>query len=272
MSALRCCYGRSGFCFLGGGLLISLMIQVIQTSQRYVSGVRNASKNIVHSRSCDSVLEDLQASSNDIGNSHNIDSSVLNACSDDLEQLWSKLCKQTNSNSKTSHLNRLTWPFAEDETRKLTEVLHRYQSSLHVAISTQSYRLSAATLVAIENVSDRQERDVRERIVRLISVADPLVNHNAARDKREEQTGDWLLRSVEFAEWIQNPSQNLWIRSIPGADPKALPRTFLLSEDVFEQFQSDLHLILSQEDWVHAWGELSERGSAVISHQTCCTG
>jgi NACHT domain len=213
-----------------GGLL-SLTIQVIQISQRYVSGVSNASKTIKgYFRELEVmrlVLEDLKSSTRDSGSCLELDSFAFMACSQELETLRSKLCKRTNSNSSMSHLSRLTWPFAEDETRRLTEVLNRYQSSLHVLLSAQNHRLTAATLAAINTVNARQEQDIRERIAEKLSISDPLFNHVVARDKHEPATGDWFLRSVELAEWSNNASTNLWIRSIPGAGKTVLCSTII---------------------------------------------
>jgi ankyrin repeat domain-containing protein 50 len=213
-----------------GGLL-SLTIQVIQISQRYVSGVRNASKTIKgYFRELEVmrlVLEDLKSSTRDSGSCLELDSFAFTACSQELENLRSKLCKRKSSNSSISHLSRLTWPFAEDETRRLTEVLNRYQSSLHVLLSAQNHRLTAATLAAIHTVNARQEQDVRERIAEKLSISDPLFNHVAARDKHEPSTGEWFLRSTELAEWSNNASTNLWIRSIPGAGKTVLCSTII---------------------------------------------
>lgn len=213
-----------------GGLL-SLTIQVIQISQRYISGVRNASKTIRgYFRELEImrlVLEDLGTCSEEPHSNPEIDLVLLKACTQELDQLRSRLGQRLSPVSGINRLNRLTWPFAEDETRRLTEVLHRYQSSLHLSLSTQNYRLSARTLIAIEAVRARQEQDVKERIVQWLSIADPLVNHTAARDKHEPATGDWFLQSSEFLKWKGMCCGNMWIRSIPGAGKTVLCSTII---------------------------------------------
>ena len=208
--------------------LLSLTIQVIQISQNYISGVRNASKTIRnYFRELEImrlVLEDFQSfvQSKD-GNCASY--TALQACSEELECLRSKLDKRMDSSSSTNRFNRLTWPFAEDETKRLTEVLHRYQSSLHMLLTTQNHRLAAATLTAIDKVEARQEQEAKERIVQWLSIADPLSNHIAARDKHEPSTGDWFLKSDEFTTWKSDPFCSLWVRSIPGAGKTILSST-----------------------------------------------
>lgn len=115
---------------------------------------------------------------------------AIQACTDELESLKSKLENRMNSMSARNQFIRLTWPFAEDETKRITEVLQRYQSSLHALLTAQNYRLSTSTLAAIARVEVRQAQEVKERIVRWLSIADPLSNHTAARDKHQPSTGD----------------------------------------------------------------------------------
>lgn len=212
-----------------GGLL-SLTIQVIQISQKYISGIRNASKTIRgYFRELEImrlVLEDLEAFTKRDENTITTDT-ALHAYADELECLRSKLRRRMDSTSPANRFNRLTWPFAEDETRRLTEVLHRYQSSLHTLLTAQNRRLAVSTLAAIDKVEARQEQEVKERIVQWLSVADPLVNHTAARDKHEPATGDWFLHSDEFATWNSDPLSNLWIRSIAGAGKTILSSTII---------------------------------------------
>ena len=210
--------------------LLSLTIQVIQISQKYISGIRNASKTIRgYFRELEImrlVLEDLQGfvNSNDGATSTY---AALQACSDELESLRAKLQSRLDLKSPANRFNRLNWPFAEDETWRITQVLHRYQSSLHVLLAAQNHRLAVSTQIAIDKVEARQEQHVKERIVQWLSLADPLVNHIAARDKHEPFTGDWFLNSDEFIAWERNDISNIWIRSTPGAGKTILSSTII---------------------------------------------
>jgi hypothetical protein len=210
--------------------LISLTLQVIQLSKDYIVGVRNASKTIKNYlrelEIMQLVLQEFQAFV--LSNiSSPASSTALQACTDELELLKSRLERRIDSSSTTNRFNRLTWPFAEDETKRITEVLHRYQSSLHMLLATQNHRLASSTLSAIERLEARYEQEVKERIVRWLSRADPLVNHIAARDKHEPCTGDWFLRSDEFINWRSNANTNMWIRSIAGAGKTILASTVI---------------------------------------------
>jgi hypothetical protein len=51
----------------------------------------------------------------------------------------------------------------------------------------------------------------------LKTVTDPSRIHNSARDNYEAETGDWVLRSPEWKDWIEGSNRCLWIHGIPGA-------------------------------------------------------
>jgi hypothetical protein len=51
---------------------------------------------------------------------------------------------------------------------------------------------------------------------------DPSPNHNRACQLHEEHTGQWLLRSPEYQEWLSGRTRFLWIPGIPGAGKTVL--------------------------------------------------
>jgi hypothetical protein len=76
----------------------------------------------------------------------------------------------------------------------------------------------------------RQFRDFKlsheqNKIIQWLQSTDPSTNHNAACERREPLTGNWLLQSDEFAKWKREPKQLLWLHGIPGCGKTILSST-----------------------------------------------
>lgn len=122
--------------------LLSLAITVVDTSYRYVSNVRNASRAVQSYFRELSALKKVLIRVDEVV--HNLDitdllstnqsllyEGCLDECKVELESLHQRLKKRKADNA----FNRLSWPFAEAETQRLVETLHRYQSVFHTALS-----------------------------------------------------------------------------------------------------------------------------------------
>jgi NACHT domain len=88
-------------------------------------------------------------------------------------------------------------------------------------------------LAEIEDSSREWRRQFREfklsheqnKIIQWLQYTDPSTNHNAACERREPLTGNWLLQSDEFAMWKREPKQLLWLHGIPGCGKTILSST-----------------------------------------------
>jgi hypothetical protein len=132
--------------------LLSLTITVVDASYRYVSNVRNASKAVqAYFRELSTLKKVLVQLDEVVHNPEITDllsarrsflsTDGIDDCKSELERLHQKLKKRKADNA----FNRLTWPFAEEDTRKIVEVLHRYQNIFHMALSTDGL-LASITL------------------------------------------------------------------------------------------------------------------------------
>ena len=65
----------------------------------------------------------------------------------------------------------------------------------------------------------------QDKIIQWLQSTDPSTNHNAACEKREPLTGNWLLQSDDFAKWKREPKQLLWLHGIPGCGKTVLSST-----------------------------------------------
>jgi len=58
--------------------------------------------------------------------------------------------------------------------------------------------------------------DNRNQILKWLSNTDPTINHNAACEKHEPQTGNWFIQGKDYSQWKETPSSFLWLHGIPG--------------------------------------------------------
>jgi len=127
--------------------LLSLTITVINVSYQYVSNARGASKSISAYLQELASLKTLLVKLDEIA--HSLDTleifrelspvllsiTSIGQCQIVLDQLHSKLQKQSTGNLLLSRLNQLSWPFAEGETRRLIETIHRHRSTFETILS-----------------------------------------------------------------------------------------------------------------------------------------
>ena len=88
-------------------------------------------------------------------------------------------------------------------------------------------------LAEVEDSSLEWHQEFREfklsheqnKIIQWLQYTDPSTNHNAACERREPLTGNWLLQSDDFAKWKREPKQLLWLHGIPGCGKTILSST-----------------------------------------------
>jgi len=129
--------------------LLSLTLAVAKTSYQYVSSFKGASAAVssylrelsalkIVLLKLDELLDHLGSTDVHSVQKHSILAMDIEGCRRELEELHRKLQKRSAGGTIATNFNRLTWPFAESETQRLVEVLHRYQSIFHMAISTDA--------------------------------------------------------------------------------------------------------------------------------------
>jgi len=62
----------------------------------------------------------------------------------------------------------------------------------------------------------------RNEVHKWLMKTDPSPVHNTARGHYEAGTGNWVLRSAEWVDWIEGRRRCLWIHGIPGAGKTVL--------------------------------------------------
>jgi DNA replication protein DnaC len=214
--------------------LLSLAIQVADISHRYFSSVKSSSKTIKgYFRELEVLklvlrkFDDLAKDPNTATHFSSENITVVDGCREELEDLRSKLHKRSSDPTFPKPLNRLTWPFAEDETQRLVAVIHRYQASFHAVLSADHFKLNVETLAEINKSTTEDAQENLRTLVAWISPANPTSNHVTAREKHESMTGRWLLDSKTFAQWSTARQSSMWIYGIPGAGKTILCSTVI---------------------------------------------
>lgn len=152
----------------------------------------------------------------------------LKKCYNDLDVLRTSLEPKTGfAQVKTS----LVWPFKAGEVKIVLTGLERLKSTLQLAIVADSTK----AIFRVEDSMGRVEgwtqqlilSDTQRAISEWLQAPDPSLNHHAARLKHEPGTGEWLLQSNRFQDWLQYEKMFLWIYGLPGFGKTVLASTII---------------------------------------------
>lgn len=67
-----------------------------------------------------------------------------------------------------------------------------------------------------------QQDDERNEMCDWFELINPTFRHNETCKLHEDQTGQWMLRSPEWKDWLQGSTQFLWVYGIPGSGKTVL--------------------------------------------------
>ena len=88
-----------------------------------------------------------------------------------------------------------------------------------------------------QDVKRQQSLDERQVILKWLTPLDYNPTLSDLLDRREEGTGNWLLGSDEFGDWLDRAGQTLFCPGIPGAGKTILAATVI--EHLCSRFQND---------------------------------
>ena len=128
-------------------------------------------------------------------------------------------------------MKRIIWPLKEKETEEILGHLDRIRSILSDAIAQDS----AACLRRLE----RTTQQLHQTTINMASTqhhaelmawvcpynSDPFDNYQAALERRQQGTGDWLMESEGFRAWSQRDHGIFWLRGLPGCGKTILTST-----------------------------------------------
>jgi len=184
---------------------------------------------------------------------------ILSACKTELEKVLKDL-------KTRAHGHRLSWEtlkgaFAAKKTRETMENLHRQCQVLNSIAAIDAIALSASThceLIgirkdqqnfnkALENVHGHQlsqeEKEERKSILEWLTPVDYAPQQNDFIKRRQSGTGQWLLDSPEFQEWLQADKQTLFCPGIPGAGKTIL--TAIVIDYLINRYYKDPNISIA---------------------------
>jgi ankyrin repeat domain-containing protein 50 len=220
--------------------LVSLTIQLIEISRRYISSYKT------RPRSIEAIHRELEALKQVFTELHNISdnpryrpylsslsSSKVDGCYHELERIHSRLKRQEQGSRLSKKFNALIWPFNESECSQLIKRLHSYQSSFHAAISADSFKINVEVL-------NRIEKQVKGEHLREFSPAKFWTNQSEAWKKHEPGTGTWFLESDQYNDWLRDSGGSLCIYGLPGTGKTVLCSTVVRDIDTRRDEQQAL--------------------------------
>ncbi|KAF2111651.1 hypothetical protein BDV96DRAFT_581488 [Lophiotrema nucula] len=158
-----------------------------------------------------------------------------------LEDLFpSDLIQQTNSNrwrrkKVKATLAALAWPLREKKAKTLLAEIGRYKSAISLALVTDSAHDIKTILSNTLEIRNELSEVQRNEVYRWLKHTDPSQLHHQACGQYEPGTGNWVLRSPEWAAWLALERRCVWIHGIPGAG-KTVLMSYLIKQ-VTAQFR-----------------------------------
>jgi hypothetical protein len=106
-----------------------------------------------------------------------------------------------------------------------------------IKCSNVSFATKAGVDLLHERQDNRELREENQAILDWLTPIDYALQQSDFIKRRQEGTGQWLLNSNEFQEWVEQSNQTLFCPGIPGAGKTII--TSIVIEDLCTRFQND---------------------------------
>ncbi|KAF2183576.1 hypothetical protein K469DRAFT_690028 [Zopfia rhizophila CBS 207.26] len=134
---------------------------------------------------------------------------------------------------------RLRWK--PDDVKELRSRVISNTSLLNGFNGQLTRNVSLATKAGVDQLHERQDDQERHQqhqtILDWLTPVDYATQQSDFIARRQEGTGQWLLYSAEFQEWLHQSYKTLFCPGIPGAGKTML--TSIVIEHLFTKFQND---------------------------------
>ncbi|EFR02841.1 ankyrin repeat domain-containing protein 29 [Nannizzia gypsea CBS 118893] len=155
-----------------------------------------------------------------------------------------EVAQQKKNPMRQFGVRALKWPFTGKEIKSSIAVLERCKASFNLALSADQTRLTLDTnRLVVElgkdisaNHNEQQKGEYRAKIIQWLSAVEQGVswsNHEDARKKHSQGTGEWALELQAFKEWKSAGPAVLWMHGKPGSGKT------VLSSSVIEHLQAE---------------------------------
>ncbi|KAI9709246.1 MAG: hypothetical protein M1820_003366 [Bogoriella megaspora] len=115
--------------------------------------------------------------------------------------------------------NALAWPLHEAKAKKLWNQLSKHKETLTLVISGGTGRDVSEIKSDVKRILSNALESKLQFVCDWLEHTNPTRNHNTACGLHEEHTGQWLARSTEWKNWLNETSDHrlLWVYGMPGA-------------------------------------------------------
>ncbi|KAE9369004.1 hypothetical protein N431DRAFT_415792, partial [Stipitochalara longipes BDJ] len=232
--------------------IVGLAVEVINRCKNYVSALEDAPADLcsilIEVGSVKCVLETLELRCNFSPNLLGADGPI-EGCHRSLKALIDLIPKPATlpNKRKRGQLNtatyaKLAWPFKEHKARKILENLGRHKVTIVLILTTNAGQDIKSIKENVEGIVDSLSGS--SEIFKWLVTTDPSSNHNRACGLHEDHTGQWLIRSAQYNDWLGGSNSFLWLHGIPGAGKTILASFIVQNAQKFCE-QSDLNDITS---------------------------
>jgi len=178
---------------------------------------------------------------------------MVSACQTGLDDLLADLKKRLQGHR--IGWERLKGAFHAKKTREMVENLHRQCLALNKLVAIDAVALAASTHREVregrkeqqqinsalnqlrDHYDDREASDERSTILNWLTSTDYALQQSDFISRRQAGTGQWLLESTEFENWLQTDKQTLFCPGIPGAGKTIL--TSIAIDELTTRFSHD---------------------------------
>ena len=164
---------------------------------------------------------------------------MLAACKSELENLLAELEKR--SKGHRAGWERFKGAFLAKRTRDAVENLHRQCQTLNSILSVDATTLGAATWKEVKEGRKEQhewrQSEADQKILNWLTPVDFTTQQNDFISRRQEGTGQWLLDSDAFQQWVNQRGRTMFCPGIPGAGKTILAS--IVIDYIYNQYHGD---------------------------------
>ena len=111
------------------------------------------------------------------------------------------------------------------------------QGGIKLLILDVVYDIVSTTGINVELMRSKFDKEEDLNILKWLTPIDYATQQSDCISRRQPGTGQWLLDSVEYQDWLKTPGKTLFYPGIPGAGKTFL--TAIVVDDVYSRFQCD---------------------------------
>jgi hypothetical protein len=157
-------------------------------------------------------------------------------CRNVLEELQRILDKNTELKAETGTIGKRikrVWKRLKWDQDSINDLRDRISANIGL-LNALNGRITRDNVVKLVQY---QEIEENRAVLDWITPIDYAPQQNDFLDRRQSGTGQWLLDSVEFQEWVNTKQRTMWCPGIPGAGKTIL--TAIVIEYLGDRFQND---------------------------------